>query len=336
MNFLEKISRFCAAQKLFSEGNKIVIGVSGGPDSMALLYALNEFQVSFGIKIIVAHLNHGLRRRAAHEQEYVRQTAKKLNLPFFTKTIKISNTKRSIEEKAREERLKFLCATARRTRSQAIALGHHQDDLAETVLMRLLRGAGIDGARGILPSRILYGQKVIRPFLISTRKEINAFLKSKNIRSFQDASNKNKKFLRNKIRLHLLPLIKNEYNPQIVNTLANFSQHLNCMYDYIHQEGLHALENASLARGRKTTRITIDLRSLKSFHHALLSEIIRLTLEKLLGHTRKFTTVHIDEVIDLIEHRPPRSIVHLPNNMRVVKERQRISFEKTAINKTID
>ncbi|HOD12190.1 MAG TPA: tRNA lysidine(34) synthetase TilS [Candidatus Omnitrophota bacterium] len=328
MKFLEKITRFCLAQQLFSPGNKVVVGVSGGPDSMALLYILSEFQISFGIKMIVAHLNHGLRSRAVHEQKYVRQAAKKFNLPFFTKNIKIKDTKRSLEEKAREERLKFLCSVARRTRSQVIALGHHQDDLAETVLMRFLRGTGVDGARGILPSRILYGQKVVRPLLTSTRQEIEEFLKINNIRSFQDASNRNTKFLRNKIRLHLLPLIKSEYNPQIVNTLANFSQHLNCMYDYIHQEGLHALENASLSRGRKKTSIAIDLRSLKNFHQALLSEVIRLAIEKLLGHTRKLTTAHIDEVIDLINRRPSRSIAHLPNNMRVIKEQNRVIFAK--------
>jgi tRNA(Ile)-lysidine synthase len=332
MTFSETIHRFCLAQKLLTAGDAIVVGVSGGPDSMALLYVLNELRASLGLKLFVAHLNHGLRRQATREQCYVKETAKELRLPFFTKKIHIKKTKGSLEEIAREARLKFLYHIARQTKSCTIALGHHQDDLAETILMRLLRGTGLDGIRSILPARTLQGFKVIRPLLVTNRDDIIKFLNSKKIKSFQDISNRNKKFMRNKIRLDLLTQLKKDYNPHIVQTLASFSQQAGLAYDYIHQESLRAFKN-SCQKVRGTKKIALAQSATERLHDAILTEVIRLTIERILGHTRKLTAAHISEAVDLIRCRPAASVVHLPYDICIKKEKDRIVFSAEALQK---
>ncbi len=226
MNFIKDTKDFCLRQKLFSNGDRVLVGVSGGPDSVALLHALYRLRRFLGLQIYVAHLNHGLRKAAFAEQSYVSALCKALGLPFFTKTIKLKKTKASLEEIARDARFKFLMDTARKVKADAIALGHHQDDLAETVLMRILRGAGPAGARSILPSRTINGFVVVRPLLSASRATIEEFLKTEKIKFFYDASNKDKKFLRNKIRLGLLPRLQKEYNPNIKETLPKQQTHL--------------------------------------------------------------------------------------------------------------
>ncbi|MCX5680809.1 MAG: tRNA lysidine(34) synthetase TilS [Candidatus Omnitrophica bacterium] len=172
MNFTNTVKDYCIRQKLFSNGDRVLIGVSGGPDSIALLYTLYELRRFFGIQIYIAHLNHGLRKQAVSEQLYVQSLSKKLRIPFFTKTIKLKKTNASLEELARESRLKFFIDITKKININAIAVGHHQDDLAETVLMRALRGTGLFGARSILPRRIINGVAVIRPLLSTNRRAI--------------------------------------------------------------------------------------------------------------------------------------------------------------------
>ena len=221
MTFIESIKNTCLTHKLLSRGDRIVVGVSGGPDSIALLYALEALHHDFGLQLFVAHLNHGLRPESIPEQAYVKELAKKLGLPLFTKTVHLQKIKGSLEEKAREARIAFLVDTTKKVNAHAIALGHHQDDLAETILMRMIRGTGPMGIKCILPKRTIQGITFIRPLLETNRCAIEKFLKTRKIRFYVDASNLDTQFLRNKIRHHLIPLLEKNYNPSIKKTLIH-------------------------------------------------------------------------------------------------------------------
>lgn len=329
MNFTDTVKHFCLHQKLFSNGDRVLVGVSGGPDSVALLYTLYELRRFFGLQIYVAHLNHGLRKQAKTEQTYVETLCKSLALPFLTKTIKLKKTATSLEEIAREARLKFLINTAKKINADAIALGHHQDDLAETVLMRILRGAGPDGMRGILPQRTIYGFSVVRPFLSVRRASITKFLKHKRIKFFTDASNADKKFLRNKIRSELLPRLQKEYNPNIQETLAHLSETLSLSYDYIRRES-EKLFQRSKTKSKDSKTIRVDSKKIAHLHPALLCEMIRLAVEDALGHTRKLTFTHIQEIENLIRQHSTNAVISLPFGLRITRKRSAIIFTKSS------
>jgi len=333
MNFISKIKNFCLKQKLFKHADRILIGVSGGPDSVALLYILYALRHRFGLQLYIAHLNHGLRREAKDEQSYVKELAQKLGIPLFTKTIKLQRTKGSLEEIAREARLKFLIESAKKIKADSIALGHHQDDLAETVLMRILRGTGPWGIKSILPKRKINEMIFIRPLLETNRYEIKKFLRTKRIRFCTDASNKDTVFLRNKIRQHLLPLLEKTYNPNIKNTLIHLSQSISLAHDYLKNVSERILSQAQ-SKASAPNVMMMNLAKISNCHPAILRETIRLAIEKLLGHTRQLTFAHVEAIEHLINDQPKDgSIVHLPSGLVITKKGDFLIF-KTTLDKT--
>ena len=166
---------------LIRKFDRIVLGVSGGPDSIALLYCLLALKEEYRLSLRIAHLNHMLRPKdSAKDAEFVRALAKKLGLACTIKKVNVKALKKgSLEETARKARWDFFLETAKNFKADKIALGHTLDDQAETVLMRLLRGSGLLGLSGILPKRDISGVTVIRPLLGIKRKEIESFLKAK-------------------------------------------------------------------------------------------------------------------------------------------------------------
>lgn len=327
MTFTERIKNFCLQQNLLSDGDRVLVGVSGGGDSIALLCTLFALRHFFGLQLYVAHLNHGLRLQAYKEQLYVKSLCSRFGIPFFTKTISLKKITASLEEAAREARLKFFIKTAKKLKIKTIALGHHQNDLAETVLMRILRGAGPMGARGILPRRTIDGVTIIRPFLNTNRKEIKKFLIAKKIKFFIDASNNNKKFLRNKIRLDLLPQLQNKYNPNIIEVLTRFSENLTVCCDYLRRQSERSFISISQKKHGKKA-IYLDARKASGLHPAILHETIRLTIEKLLGHTRRLTFAHIKKIEILICAKANSSSIDLPFGLRINRIKNCIIFLK--------
>jgi len=142
--FTKKVYAYIQRHQLLKPGQTLLIGVSGGADSLALLHSLNELRLALGINLVAGHVNHQLRRGADADAEFVKKICRELNIPFSQKRVKIprDSKKSSLEERAREARQKALIAMARPIRADAIVLAHHRDDLAETVLMRMLRAAG--------------------------------------------------------------------------------------------------------------------------------------------------------------------------------------------------
>ncbi|KAA3662783.1 MAG: tRNA lysidine(34) synthetase TilS, partial [Chloroflexi bacterium] len=222
----------------------LVVGVSGGPDSLALLHGLAA--VMEGEHVVVAHLNHGLRGRAVEDAEFVRKTAVSLNLPHYIETIDVADWAAqhhlSLEEAGRILRYRFLAEKARECGAGAVVVGHHADDQTETVLMHLLRGSGLSGLRGMQMVRPLPEANdllLIRPFLHTTRNEIEQYCKQHNLQPVQDESNENVDFFRNRIRHQLLPLLS-AYNPRIKNRLQNLAEIVAADYELLDQLLLEA------------------------------------------------------------------------------------------------
>lgn len=236
-----------------------ILGVSGGPDSLALLHIL--YRLYPDGELIVAHLNHRLRPPAVSEAKFVRDTAVSLNLPFHQQSVDVAALARregfSIEEAARLARYDFLAALARQNEMAVIAVGHNADDQAETVLMHLLRGSGLAGLRGMQPLSPAPGAPdlwLARPLLAISRAEIQAYCAEHQLRPVDDASNRDLTYLRNRVRHRLLPELET-YNPQIRERLRHLAAVTTA--DYALLEGLvdEAWADVRMDQGRGWVRL---------------------------------------------------------------------------------
>ncbi len=221
-DFVEETADFIRKKKLLGTKEKILVACSGGPDSVALLFALRTLSKPLKLKLGVAHLNHLLRPEAPKDAAFVKKLANKLKLHFSysevdTKTVAKDN-KWSLEEAGRNLRYEFFEHVAKDEKFDKIATGHTTDDVAETVLLQLIRGTG--GPTGIPVKR----DKIIRPILWATRSDVFAFLKAKKLVYRTDPSNKGNRFTRNRVRNELLPLLEKKYNPQIRQALLRLAQ----------------------------------------------------------------------------------------------------------------
>jgi len=278
--FLKKFKQTIACYDLLERGDEILVAVSGGPDSVALLYALLEIKDEFGLQLFVAHLNHKLRgRESDQDQKFVKNLAHKLNLKFFSKSIDVKKEakkkKLSLEEAARLMRYRYLENLADRNKTQKIAVGHQADDQAETFLMRLFRGAGGTGLSGIPPKR----GKIIRPLIKIKREEIERFLKEKKLSYRTDSSNLLPNYFRNKIRLLLLPLIQKEFSPKIADILNRTCDIISLQQQYMDKKCGKIL--SEICKIKKKDKIVLDLKRFMDYDICLKRETIRLCVKEL-------------------------------------------------------
>ena len=320
MEIIDKVKKTIGRNTLLNQGDHIIVGVSGGPDSMALLHILDKLRYEFALKLSVVHVNHQLRKGADADERFVQKACRSLQIPCTTIQLNLDGpkTKGSLEEIAREKRLESLFQIAKRKKADSIALAQHRDDLAETVLMRILRGTGLLGLQGILPKREISGHTVIRPFIDVTRKEIESFLKKSHVKFRTDPTNKQTRFFRNKVRLQLLPLLKKEYQANITEVLAHLSNTVNMDYDFMESQSQAALSRLT-KKPLKKNELKLSLPALLKLHPGLQRMVLRLALRQLQGNLRRLTLTHLKEIEDLMRNRPVGSIVHLPSKTEARK-----------------
>lgn len=229
---LERVEETIRARKLFQRGQKILVGVSGGLDSVVLLHVLHALAGRYRWRLTVAHFNHRLRGRAADADErFVRRLAARLKLPCAVGRADVRQHAAaqgvSLEMAARELRHRFLAETARERGIRTVALAHHADDQVELFFVRLLRGAGPEGLTGMkwrAPSPADPKVRLVRPFLGVRREELEEFARERRIRFREDASNAALDILRNRIRHELLPLLHRRYQPAIERTVLRLME----------------------------------------------------------------------------------------------------------------
>jgi tRNA(Ile)-lysidine synthase len=293
----EKFMRTIHRHRLFSPGDRILLAVSGGADSVAMLQLLHEIARHFQIQLAVAHFNHHLRGRESEEdEEFVKRLAESRQLDFFRGEDAAGTLARSVgnlEERAREQRYAFLSMAAQQTQAQKIALGHTLDDQAETFLMRFLRGSGSTGLSGIPFAR---DGIWIRPLLEINRQEILEFLQARNLNWREDSSNNSGAFLRNRIRHHLLPLLEQEYNPRVRTILAQTA-------DILRDESEALKKMAAEYVGQKSVqeqRLELPVEEMNAFPTGMQSQILR---EALLQYGPRATyppAHHIRAILELL------------------------------------
>ena len=224
----EKVEKTILKYDLIENGDKIILGVSGGPDSMCMLNILKDLQNTnlkkLNYEIIVAHVNHMIREEAIEDEKYVEEYCKKNNIEFYSKSIdipKIVNTKKIGEEEAgRIARYEFFDELLEKTKANKIAIAHNKNDKVETVLMNELRGSGLSGLKGIEPRR----GKYIRPLIEIEREEIEKYCEENKLEPRIDKTNFENIHTRNKLRNCLIPYIKKEFNPNIIETINRLSE----------------------------------------------------------------------------------------------------------------
>ena len=322
--------------QLIKTGDTVVVGVSGGPDSVALLkmlHAINALK-NLRIRLLVAHLNHRLRGKSAEEDvQFVQNFAARLSLPCMVKEVDIQKiadqAKHSIEESARIERYRFFQNVAREHNATLIALGHTADDNAETVLHRIIRGAGTVGLGGIPIKRPIVPDSpihLIRPLLITWRKEIIQYLQNERLNYRTDESNDETIYLRNKIRLDLIPLLENQYNPNIKNTLNQLCRIFNANNEYLSTEAKKAFKNAMIKGDRE--RHVIDARFLKKQPKILQHLVIQEVLNNLQIPLKEITYEHYTAILGGIAKTGRMRRFQLPGKLCVWYEHHRLHFSK--------
>ncbi len=281
---------------------------------MALLHMLKTISECFELQLVVAHLNHHLRPEADHEESAVKRIAEAWTLSWESRTVDIRNLKKnrgiSEEEAGRLARYSLLFDTARKYGAAKIALGHHLDDQAETVLLNIIRGTGVDGLAGILPARRRGPFRLIRPLLCLRRSEIEAYCRENNLRPFTDSSNLETDYTRNRLRLELIPRLEKEYNPRIREALFGLASL--AFEDRRFLQVLARKKYLKLAGfGRQET--FINRKELSSLPLALSGRILRIA-HKRYAPTKELDRFHVGRVIELIESEKTTGQVTLPGN----------------------
>ena len=308
-------------------GDLVLVAVSGGPDSVALLAALRLLAAELDVTLLAAHLNHCLRPEADEEERFVMELCADLAAPLTVEKADVREMKlaagRSMEDMAREVRYEFLERTARRLGADRIALGHHRRDQAETVLLNLLRGSGSEGLKGMTPVR---DRRYIRPLIDAEPEEIKAFLARRRLTYREDPSNNDTAILRNRVRHELLPLLKERYSPNIEQTLVRTAAVLNRENDYLREQVRRALAAWEITAA--PSGIVLEVEKLRELHPGLVSRIIKHLLEDFAPDGKGIFFPHVQAVMELISSPRRSGCLHLPFRLEVRREYERLLIRR--------
>ena len=312
---IKKVENTISKHNMIDHGDTVVVGVSGGPDSVCLLDVLYELKGALRLNLIVAHYDHGLRpHEDKKETLFVKQLAKRYGVVFVCEeSQELRPGIPSPEETARNLRYNFLENTRKKFSAERIALGHNMDDQAETVIMRLIRGSGVSGLAGIPPIR---GEAIIRPLIECTREEILSYLTQKGLQWMVDSSNLQPDYLRNKVRLEVMPLLK-KYQPRISQVISQTAEILRKEDLWLEQQAEKWMSELVTEKG--DGYVTIRLSQFIGVPEALRARIVRGLIRSVKGNLRRITSHHIKAVCHLADSSKAQGKVQLPDGISVIK-----------------
>lgn len=315
---MEEVYNFIRNNIGLKMDDSVVIGVSGGPDSMALLYIMNEFKKNMNLKIICAHINHNVRKESEQERIDLENYCKENNIIF--EYIKIEKWgEDNFHNEARTIRYNFFEELIENYDAKYLMTAHHGDDLIETILMRIVRGSTLKGYSGF--SRIVEKNNytIVRPLITLTKDEIVRFVENNNIKYAIDNSNNEDHYTRNRYRHTVLPFLKQEeYN--VHKKFLKFSETLLENNKYIEKETSKVI-NEVFING------ILDISRFKELEKVIQTKIIYNILEKIYGDDLLIISdVHVDLILNLIKSNKSNSVVHLPNNVIVIKTYNELTF----------
>jgi tRNA(Ile)-lysidine synthase len=326
---IKKIKQTIKKYDLLEKGERVVVALSGGPDSTALLTVLAPIAQELDLSVIIAHFNHGLRGAESDEDEnFSRDLSEKMGLAFVSGKMDQIKGKKGIspEDFYRRQRYDFLNKIFEDYQAQKIALGHNLQDQAETVLLNLLRGSGLEGLKGFLPMR---DGKFIRPLIEISRQEIISFLNEAGIPYRHDSSNKNKIYLRNQIRSELIPYLKEKFNPKIEENLAQMAEILRPEDEFIRQHVAHALKLSVIER--QQDRILLKIADIIKLHPAIRWRLFKTLLESLSPAKNGFSFIHIKSLDNLAQKCESGKIIVLPLGIEARRDYDNLILERKKV-----
>ena len=320
----EKVLNTINKYNMIQSGDGIVIGVSGGPDSMTLLNILNNLKEKLNIKLYVAHINHSIRKEADEETEYVKDFCKKIDVEFFAKKVKVEEIAKELkigtEEAGRNIRYEFFEEVAHTVGANKIATAHNLNDNAETVLMNIIRGTSVSGLKGI--DKVRDG-KYIRPIIECSRAEIEDYCKEKNLNPRYDKSNNENIYTRNKIRNLLIPFLQKEFNPNIVEGINRLSQIATEEEQFINKVVEKEYEKLQIA---VDNNIILNLKEFNKLDYVIKSKLILYTISKVYGKTSGIEKKHIDDIIKLCDNNIGNKYLTPQKGIKIYVKKGKIFF----------
>lgn len=330
---LEKVLKTITKYNLIESGDRIVLGVSGGPDSICMLEILNKLKKDLKFEIFVAHINHGLRENSTIDEQYVENYCKNLNLEYFVLHSNIKEyakqNKIGLEEAGRKVRYDFFDEVLEKTGSNKIAIAHNKNDRVETIILNILRGSGMQGIKGI---EVKQG-KYIRPLLEIERCEIEEYASKNNLNPRIDESNFENDYSRNKVRNIMIPYIKEEFNPNIVNTITRFSDIVSEENEFLEKETVKQYNKIliqeinleeSVYNKEKESTIILDLKLFNMLDVVLQKRIILYAIKKIFKSTKNIEKVHLEDIIKLCNKNIGNKFLTPNKNTKIVIKNKKI------------
>ena len=324
----EKVLKTIKKYNLIENGDKIVLAVSGGPDSISMLSILNNIRVKkiIDFEITVAHINHMIRKEAKEDEEYVKNYCIKNKIDFYSKSIDViklaNNNKVGTEEMGRIVRYQFFDEILEKTNSNKIAIAHNKNDKAETIIMNILRGSGITGLKGI----DVKNGKYIRPLIECERVEIENYCEKEKLNPRIDKTNFENTYTRNKIRNIVIPYIKKEFNPNIIETLNRLSEVVVDEENYIEKQISRIYQELLYLENEK--EIILNLREFNIQEKVIKSRINIYTITRLFGTSKGIGKVHIEDIIELCKNNIGNKYLTPNKNIKILIKNHKIYFTK--------
>lgn len=331
---LRNLANQLTAEALIARDEHVVVGVSGGPDSMALLHLLLDLNrlEGWSLRLHVAHLNHGLRgEEGERDAAFVEAAADSLELPSTVERIDVSELSRqsgqSIEEAARGARYAFFERVAEHIGAGVVAVAHHDDDNAETILHRILRGTGLRGLAGIARSRpIRPGStiRLVRPLLRMRKQALLNYLNDQGVAWREDRTNQSREFMRNRLRNVVLPLIEEQVNPQVREALTRLGEQAAWLNDYLRETVQRTFETLIITRNDDRLELNVEAMVRKS--RIVQTELVRLGYLSFGLGEQELSFANIVAVLDLAADPASGKRVQLPGGLEVVKSYHKLVF----------
>lgn len=323
----DKVLNTIKRYEQIKSGDTIVVGVSGGPDSICLLNVLKNLQNELKINIVVAHINHMIRKEADSETEFVQDFCKQRDIKCFVKkadVLQIAKEKKlGTEEVGRKIRYDFFEEVKNLVGGNKIATAHNANDNAETVLMNFLRGSGSTGLKGIEPIR---DNKLIRPIIECTRQEIEQYCNEKGLNPKYDKTNQENIYTRNKIRNMLIPYIQENFNPNTIETINRMSNLIATDEMYFKSIVKQSYKETFISRTEK--EIILDLKKFNVLEKVIKSRLIIYTINELLGTTNGIEKIHIEDVIKLCKNNIGNKYLTPNKNIKIMIKNKKIFFTR--------
>ena len=319
---LETINNY----NLIQNGDKIVLAVSGGPDSMAMLNGLLKLKEKIGFDMTVAHVNHGLRENATIDEKYVEDYCQNKKIPFFVLHADVKkealSEKRGIEETGRKIRYNFFNDVMKKTNSNKIALAHNKNDRVETIIMNILRGTGLNGLKGIEYKN----GKYIRPLLDFDREKIEEYCVRESLNPRHDESNDDNEYTRNKIRNIVIPYVKKEFNPNFIDTMIRFSDIASEEHTWV--EELVKKEFSGIMISEEKDKIELDLKKFNEQREVIQKKILIHAICKIFGSSQNIEKVNIDDLVKLCNNNIGNKYLTPNKNTKVLIKDKKIIISK--------